>query len=209
MPPGHKRIRGVHDKLIGKLVVSTYLQGTRADRVNAVRAIADTGYESAIPLLRLKLLSGDHDVEVMGGCMTGLLELAPISSIPLVADFLTNPTESVVLEAAAALGICGRPAAVEALIEAWKRSGDEEIQRSLLLSIGLSRDPIAVNFLILQLESGRETEEILEALQPSCVYQEIQTRVRDVLGKIGDKSLMTEFDRKYGRERGTNAHVRE
>ena len=37
--------------------------------------------------------------------MSGLLDLAPQSSIPLVARFLTNPTENVVYEAAAALGV--------------------------------------------------------------------------------------------------------
>lgn len=161
-----------------------YLQGSRADRINAVKAIADTRHESAIPLLRLKLLSGDDEAEVMGACMSGLLDLAPLRSIPLVAEFLTNPTESVVLEAAAALGVCGKPAAVEALINAWRRTANKDQQRSLLISIGLSRDPSAINFLISQLESRRDIETVLEALKPSCVYEETQRRVREVMQKL-------------------------
>jgi HEAT repeat protein len=176
-----------------------YMQGTRADRINAARAITDTRHEMAIPLLRLKLLSGDTYAETMGVCMTGLLDLAPDASIPLVADFLTNPTENVVLEAAAALGMCGRPKAVEALIGCWKETGDEEIQRSLLLSIGLSRDPTAISFLISQLGSNQNTEDVLEALKPSCIYEETQNRVRETLRRLGDRMLLADFERKFGK----------
>ena len=193
-------VRSQHLRVVDKLnALVDYLQGSRVDRVNAARAIADTRHETAVPLLRLKLQSGDGDAEVMGACMSGLLDLAPNQSIPLVADLLTNPTESVVLEAAAALGICGRPKAVEALINCWRRTADEEIQRSLLLSIGLSRDPTAVDFLMTQLESDHHTETILEALKPSCVYQETQSKVRRFLEKRNDKKLIADFERKLGR----------
>ena len=175
-----------------------YLQGSRADRINAAKSIADTGHETAIPLLRLKLLLGDGDAEVMGVCMSGLLDLAPLPSIPLVAEFLSNPTENVVLEAAAALGICGKPAAVEALIATWKRTGSKDLQNSLLLSIGLSRDAAALNFLISQLESNIDVETVLDALKPSCVYQETRDRVRSIIEKIGDKQWKAAFERKYG-----------
>ena len=172
-------------RIVDKLTTFVdYLQGSRADRINAVRAIADTRHESAIPILRLKLLSGDPEAEVMGTCMSGLLELSPQNSIPLVAKFLTNPTENVVYEAAAALGVCGKPAAVEALINALKRTGNKDQQRSLLISIGLSRDPSAINFLISQLEARRDIETVLEALKPSCVYEETQRRVREVMKQI-------------------------
>lgn len=187
-------------RIVDKLnVFVDYLQGSRIDRVTAAKAIADTRHEMAVPLLRLKLHLGDYNPEVMGICMSGLLDLAPQQSIPLVADFLTNPTESVVLEAAAALGICGRSKAVEALIKFWNRTGEEELQRSLLLSIGLSRDSTAVDFLIAQLESNHHTETILEALKPSCVYQETQNKVRDFLEAKNDKKLIADFERKFGR----------
>ena len=172
-------------RIVDKLTAFVdYLQGSRSDRINAVKAITDTRHESAIPLLRLKLLSGDPEAEVMGTCMSGMLDLATQRSIPLVAEFLSNPTENVVYEAAAALGVCGKPAAVEALINALKRTGNKDQQRSLLISIGLSRDPSAINFLISQLEARRDIETVLEALKPSCVYEETQRRVREVMQKI-------------------------
>jgi hypothetical protein len=188
-----KRLRAV-DKLNAFV---DYMQGTRVDRVSAVKAIAATGSESALPLLRLKLLSGDGEVEVLGACMAGLLELAPESSIPLVARFLANLNEEIVLEAAAALGTCGRPKAIEALISTWKKAIDTEIQRSLVISIGLSRDPVAVNFLISQLELKLDPRTVIDALKPSCVYQEIRARVREALNKLNDRALVAEFDRKF------------
>ena len=168
-------------RTVDKLVTFVdYQQGTPFDQIHAARAMSDTGSEWAIPLLRMKLLSADVNAEVAGACMSGLLELAPTASIPLVNRFLRSSRENVVLEAAAALGICGKPAAVKCLIDAWKKTADDEIQRSLLLSIGLSRDPSAVDFLIGQLETHHDPELILEALKPSLVYEETRLRVDEV-----------------------------
>lgn len=185
-------------RVVDKLnVFVSLLQGSRADRVNSVKAIADTRHESAVPLLRLKLFSGDPDAEVMGNCMAGLLELAPEPSIPLVSKYLDDRNESVVLEAAAALGICGRPKAVESLIIAFRRTAEQEISKSLMQSIGLSRDPTAIDFLMTQLKSG-DAAAALEALHPSCVYPETQKRVRAVVESLGDSKLKDAFDRRFG-----------
>ena len=176
-----------------------YLMGSRADRINAIKAITDTRHESAIPLLRLKLLSEDPEAEVVGLCMSGLLDLAPTSSIAVVASFLTNHDETVVLEAAAALGICGRPEAIKALIACWQRTADQELQRSLLISIGLSRDSSATSFLLTQLEANDDPETVLEALKPACTYQDTQDKVRLILEYIGNRELILRFERKFGR----------
>ena len=188
--------RSQHLRVVDKLIaLVNYLQGSRADRINAARAIADTSHESAIPLLRLKLYLGDAEAEVMGVCMSGLMELDPNRSISLVAEFLSNPSENVVLEAAASLGMCGKPAAVEALIAKWNKTGSNDVQRSLLLSIGLSRSTNAVDFLISQLAVNADAESVLEALKPSCIYQETHERVRETLVKLNDKKLLAKFDR--------------
>src|SRR5207244_2457582 len=89
-----------------------YLQGERVDRLNACQAIADTGHESAIPLLRMKLLQSNDYPDVLGNCMSGLLSLNAKSSIPLVARFLEHVNEQIIAEAAVALGTCGLPEAV-------------------------------------------------------------------------------------------------
>lgn len=172
---------------------------TRADAINAARAIADTGSEVAIPVLRQMLLSNHGDAEALGACMSGLLSLAPDDSIPVVARYLKHPSEEIVLEAAAALGICNRPKAVQAIITRLNAGGDPDLRRSLLISIGLSRDPLAVNFLISHLESGEDPEATSEALLPACIYPETQTKVRRALEKISNKRLLDKFEQKFGR----------
>jgi hypothetical protein len=190
-------------RLVDKLnAFVDYMQGSHSDQMNAAAAIADTGHEMAVPLLRLRLQSGDHDAEVLGVCMAGLLKLAPTSSLSLVTSFLKHRNENVVLETAVALGTSGLPKAVESLIDCCKRAPSGDLQRSLLISIGLTRNPAAIDFLLAQLESGRNTETVLDALKPSCVYEETQNRVRDVLDQINDKKSIAEFERKYGHGKG-------
>ena len=188
-----------HMRIVDKLnTLVDLLQGSHSDRVHAARAIIGTGNEAAIPLLRLKLHAGDQDLEVLGICMSGLLELSLAPSIPFVAQFLANPSELVVCEAAAALGQCGHPLAVQSLIASSKRCRDQEIQRSLLLSIGLSRDSTAVEFLISQLENERLAQLALEALKPACVYEQTRSRVRAALAKIDDDVLSSTYERTFG-----------
>ncbi|WP_397569219.1 HEAT repeat domain-containing protein [Schlesneria sp. T3-172] len=170
--------RSVRMRTADKLIAFVdYLQGSTFDQVNAVRAMSDTGSESALPLLRMKLRSHGIHSDVAGACMTGLLEMAPTTSIPLVAGFLKSEREELVTEAAAALGSCGKPEAIKSLILAWNRTRDDGLRRSLVLSIGLSRDPSAVDFLIQQLELHHDPDLILNALKPNLVYEEIRLRV--------------------------------
>ena len=162
----------------------------RADRVHAAQAIADVGVEYAKPLLQLKLLSGDAEAEVLGACMSGLLRLDPAWAVPVVARFLDDPHEQVLLEAAAVLGESGRPEAVEALLAKLPRLRDRELRQSLLVSLGLSREPKAINFLIAQVATNQpEAEFALRALKPAAVYPELRTRIRDAVSQSGNARL--------------------
>ncbi len=162
----------------------------RLDRIHAVQAIAQCGGEPAIPLLRLKLLSGDAEAEVIGACMAGLLRLAPAESFAIVVRHLDSPDESTVIEAAAALGECGNPEAVEALIARAGRNRDRELLEPLLASIGLSRAPRAIDYLISRIAADESEAEIaLRALRPACVYAETRERVKAAVEKTGNPRL--------------------
>lgn len=174
------------------------LQGTRTDRINSLKAMVDTGNEMAIPLVRLKLLSGDAETEVVGACMSSLLSLAGDSSVSLIAKYLTDVNTDYVIEAAAALGAYGRPKAIEAMIAAFGRTRDEELRQTFLLSIGMSRDSSAIEFLIKQLQNESLAETALDALKPACVYSDTRDRVHEILKLIGDRSLLAIFERKFG-----------
>src|SRR5437870_3465820 len=113
-------------------------------RVDAARAAANYSRPEGIPLLRLKILTGDKDAEVAGACFAALLSLAPRESVEFVAGYLGSADADVALEAAAALGESKEPKAVEALKPCGEQHFDAEFKRSLLLSIGLSRQPAAL-----------------------------------------------------------------
>lgn len=179
-------------RAIDKLVtfVDLMQRPLRLDRVHAVQAIADVVVEYAKPLLQLKLLSGDSEAEVLGACMSGLLRLDPAWAIPVVARFLNDPNEQVLLEAAAALGESGRAEAVEALLGKLQRTRDRELRQSLLMSLGLSRETNAIDFLIAQVATNQpEVEHALRSLKPASTYPEIRSRVRDAINKSGNARL--------------------
>ncbi len=168
---------GVNDKLIA--MAELLADPERVVRVHAVNAIADVGHECVIPLLCVKAQCGDPKVEVTGACFSALLRLRPEESIPFVARYLRHSDEQLVCEAAAALGECGRPPAIQILIEAWKQTDDRELNESLLISLGLSRHALAVDFLISVLASvTKASETALRALAPNRFYPDIRQRVQ-------------------------------
>ena len=120
-----------------------------------------------------------------------------LASRAVVGVLGSSPEKS--RKAASALGTCGRLAAIESLTKRLERAEREDLRRSLLLSIGLSRDPTAIQFLISRLESPSDTQAALEGLRPACVYQETQSRVQETLQKLGDPLLIKEFERRFGR----------
>lgn len=179
-------------RAVDKLVrfVDLMQRPLRLDRVHAAQAIADVGVEYAKPLLQLKLLSGDSDPEVLGACMSGLLRLDPAWAIPVVARFLNDPNEQVLLEAAAALGETGRAEAVEALLGKLQRTRDRELRQSLLMSLGLSRETKAIDFLIAQVATNQpEAEYAIRGLKPASIYPEIRSRIRDAIAQSGSTQL--------------------
>ncbi|MDB5391756.1 MAG: hypothetical protein JWM11_7402 [Planctomycetaceae bacterium] len=174
--------------------------GNSRSRVFAAQAMADTRREEAIPILRLMLGLSESNSEVMGACMTGLLALAPQDYVPLVAAYLDSETEDVVLEAAAALGTCSRPEAVAALIAAWNRGADPELQESLLISMGLSREPAGFDFLTSLIKSNTRDSEIdLNAMKQLCVYPDLCQKVRDAVLQSRSPLLQGLFERRYGK----------
>ncbi len=116
-------------------------------RVEAALAIAQLpGTETAL-LLRFKALTGDKEAEVTGQCLTSLLDISA-DYIPFVARLLDSKNADVQAEAAAALGTSLDPRAAATLIDFYRRSGDSQLTRAILLSLGASRSNAAADFLL-------------------------------------------------------------
>jgi HEAT repeat protein len=89
-------------------------------RAGAVRAISRGRPDEAEVVLRLKVLTGDAEAEVIGECFTGLLGVACEECVPFVAKQLTGGRDSLRDYAALALGESRHPAALARLREAWE-----------------------------------------------------------------------------------------
>ncbi len=188
---------GTNDKLIA--MTELLADSERVARVHAVNAIADVGHECVVPLLRVKAQCGDPNVEVTGTCFSALLRLRPEESVPFVARYLRHSDEQLVCEAAAALGECGRPNAIQILIETWKRTDDGDLNESLLISLGLSRHAMAVDFLISVLTSvTKASESALRALAPNRFYPDIRQRVQAAVEATKNGRLRAIFHELFG-----------
>ena len=124
-------------------------------RVDAVRTLGALGSAEGALLLRLLVLCGDPEPEVIGECFAALFGLQGAGAVEFVAGYLTHRELGV--EAAAALAVAREPAALAALREAWERPLNREVRRALVLSLAGSPLPESAVFLK-ELAKGHSAE---------------------------------------------------
>jgi HEAT repeat protein len=116
-------------------------------RAGAARALGATGSQTAVPLLRYKVLTGDRLVDVIGECFASLLSLSFAESLPFVAQYLRAPQSTLQEAAMFALAETRRPEALAILTDYWPGAPDD-VQDSLLVALAIFRLPAANDFLI-------------------------------------------------------------
>ncbi len=145
---------------LDRVSIVTHLVDLLADeekpaRIDSVRALGQLpGHDTAL-LLRLKSLAGDADPEVIGSCFDTLLGIAPAESVAFVARFLSHNDPDLRAEAAAALGACPEPQAVEILKQCFEDRRDPELKIAILRSLAASRQISAADFLLSVIEESR------------------------------------------------------
>jgi hypothetical protein len=147
-------------------------------RSGAIRAIAYSGRVEALPLLRYKVHVGDAELDVVGDGFAAILALDPDRALPLVAKYLADPNfDNLALceMAALAIGEAKVAGGFPILAAFWERLRTRQLQfaelnRSVLLSIGMLRSPEAIKLLkgILREQPVSEALAALEALR---IYQ--------------------------------------
>jgi HEAT repeat protein len=194
------------DCRLDDLEILTHLADRLADkeksvRVDAALAIAQFGREEGAPLLRLKLLLGDREPEVIGQCCFSLLNLAPRQALPLLQRLLNNAEEEVRTEAASALAASREPEAVEILKSFWRGKVSADVRRAILISLGASPLRSAAEFLLAVFSepSGEWATEAFSALASSRFHEELREAARRAVESSGDAGLRQLFDRKFSR----------
>jgi HEAT repeat protein len=123
-------------------------------RLAAVRAIAYSENDQGAPLLRLKVLTGDDEPQVIAESLQTLLKLAPNASLPFVSRLLDASADETREAAALALGGSRRPEAFEVLREWWQRMVSPELRRTALLAIAMLRRDQPLEFLLSLVADG-------------------------------------------------------
>jgi len=172
-----------------------------AARLGAVRAMATNGGDAGLLLLRLKVLTGDQDPDVLAECFSALLAANPEGSLAFVAAYLDHDEEMTAEAAIWALGQSRLPAAFAALREKWDRTVYLGTRKVLLAAIAASRLPQALDFLYSQLREGtpQTATEVLEALAPYSASETITEAARCAVEERGLKSLRESFTQLFRR----------
>ncbi|MBI3683373.1 MAG: HEAT repeat domain-containing protein [Acidobacteria bacterium] len=168
-------------------------------RGDAARAVAQLNRREGALLLRLKIHNGDESPEVMGACFSALLELSPAEGIELAARHLDGGGEDVRYEAAAALGESKEPEAFEALKACWQRTPDPRFRKALLISMGASRQPAAIAFLLALIapDSLTNAADAIAALAPNRFREDVRAQVEGVVRSAGSERLVEVFRKEF------------
>jgi HEAT repeat protein len=161
----------------------------------AARAVGYNQDPTGAPLLRLKILAGDANYDVIAECLSSLVKLAPAKSIEFIGRLLEHRDADLREAAVLALGESRQPAAWELLRDRYDREILADGRKVLLLAMAMTRHPAAVDFLV---ETIAESDKLLAtaAIEAMRIYRNdeaIRTRVE----KAVPKPLKAVFDKAF------------
>ena len=180
-------------------IVSLLVDPWPEARIGAVRALASNGGEAGALLLKLKILTGETEPDVLAECFSGLLEIAPERSLPLVAKYADSEELAIAEAALLAIGSSHRPEAFQFLQSKWERSAGSPLRKVLLLSLAMIRSEEAIGFLVSLLDScsARNANDIITALAIFRENEKVRTSVEAAVARRNSQELSEIFRAKF------------
>ncbi|MCZ6464558.1 MAG: HEAT repeat domain-containing protein [Proteobacteria bacterium] len=172
-------------------------------RVAAARCFAHWGHPAGAAPLRLKVLSGDPEPELIGECMTALMAIDPQGSLPFLAGFLDRDDRVLAEAAALGLGESRHPEAFPVLRGWWERTVDPDLARAALTSIAVLRLEETLDFLLEMVarEPGPLARDALAALGVHRDDESLAERVRQTAQARDDLDLGPAVQEAFGPDR--------
>lgn len=164
-------------------------------REHAARALSSVTMQAATAVLRMKVQAGDDRSEVIGACFSGLVASDSNRFLDYVADFLNSKNLDLAIEAGLALGESRSAEATTRLVQATNEAWTHELKHSHMMSLGLSRQSKAIEFLIFQIGGkDRDTAKVaIAALAPNRFDENTRDRILTAVNKTKDRVLAAEF----------------
>jgi HEAT repeat protein len=195
------------DCQLDDLEILTHLTDCLADpetlvRIDGAIAIDQLSRPEGALLLRLKLLTGDPEPDVLAQCFASFLSLAPRGAMSFISRFLRSADQEIQLEAASALAQCRDPEAIEILKEFWQEPLISfDLRRVVLINLGASPLPDAAEFLlsVISHESTELAASAITALATSRFHADMRERIAAVVGHTDNPDLNSIFEQKFGR----------
>lgn len=180
-------------------VVSLLVDEWPDARVGAIHALAVNGGPAGALLLKLKLLTGDSEPDVLAECFSGVLTAAPERSLLLIEGFVDSDDLAVAEAALLALGASRLAAALDLLKARWERTSGGPLRKTLLLAIGMVRSDAAIEFLLALLEecSPSMAKDVLAGLALFRDNQKIRSRIENVVAGRNEKSINEIFGQQF------------
>lgn len=181
-------------------VVNLLADGESGARAGAARAIACLPGDTGPLLLRLKVLLGDRDVEVMAECFAGIAAAGDERSLSFVGSYVDDERPAISDAAILSLGASRSTLAIKILKEKWQRTAADSTRRTLLLALATARHEEAVGFLIEIIRDAR-VELASEALTVMRIYrgdERVRSSVEAAVRARGSDELLAVFAKEFG-----------
>jgi HEAT repeat protein len=180
-------------------IVSLLVDPWTHARVGAVRALATNGGQAGALLLKLKILTGESEPDVLAECFSGLLSTAPETSLELIAGYADSEDLAVAEAALLALGSSRLPGALKLLVEKWRRTAAGPLRKTLLVAIAMIRSEAAIEFLLSLLSdcSTQAAKDLITALAMFRDNEKVRTRVEAAVSRRNDRTLMEAFRQEF------------
>jgi HEAT repeat protein len=180
-------------------IVSLLVDEWPEARIGAVRALAVNGGPAGALLLKLKILMGEREPDVLAECFSGLLTTAPERSLQLVAGFIDSEDMAAAEAALLALGSSRLPEALELLKARWERTAGGPLRKIVLLAIAMIRSDQAIEFLLGVLAECSSTmaKDVIAGLALFRNNDNVRSRVESVVAQRKDKSVSEIFRQEF------------
>ena len=169
-------------------------------RIGAIRALATNGGEAGVLLLKLKILTGDPEPEVLAECFGQLLAASSDKAVSFVAQYIDSDDPAKLEAAILALGESRLPSAFAILNEKWSRTVDAPTRKLLLAAMASSRLEEAIELLISVVKDAAVPTSILalEALGPYRNSERVSRSVSEAVVQRNNKALTQAFETYFG-----------